>query len=66
MTHTLGIKKIEETSYNEQMNLLIIYYMIIVQLMLFYVNNIDQINLIGKNQKKHNYILNFIIMIKFL
>ncbi|MCT7759860.1 hypothetical protein [Lactobacillus crispatus] len=43
MTHTLGIKKIEETSYNEQMNLLIIYYMIIVQLMLFYVNNIDQI-----------------------
>lgn len=43
VTHTLGIKKIEETSYNEQMNLLIIYYMIIVQLMLFYVNNIDQI-----------------------
>ncbi|MCT7699164.1 MAG: hypothetical protein N5831_03690 [Lactobacillus crispatus] len=43
VTHTLGIKKIEETSYNKQMNLLIIYYMIIVQLMLFYVNNIDQI-----------------------
>ncbi|ADZ06998.1 hypothetical protein LAC30SC_04165 [Lactobacillus amylovorus] len=42
MAHTLGIKKIEETSYSEQMSLLIIYYTFMVQPTLFYVNNITK------------------------
>ena len=42
VAHTLGIKKIEETSYSEQMSLLIIYYTFMVQPTLFYVNNITK------------------------
>lgn len=65
MVFTLGIKKIEETSYIEQMSFKshLLHFFILVPL-LFYVNGIC--NFIAKNVAELVYVLIFTNMIKYL